>query len=334
MEVFINDEKLDLQLENEKSIKDVIEGINTWLFKNSKVIDKIVVDGKIHTQEIEDLDKYVIQDVDRLELTVIDIKELVHHSLIETKNYLEEISKYIQLKDEFMESDIERIALGIHWTLNILNRTNKIYNYDNTFSSQDFNFSQAYETLEKIKNNFDHLMDIKEFHQLNHLIKKELFQSISEWYVYLEKIISKNLEIVDISSLREKISQQIYKIITKVPDMQKLIEMIVADLQTGHQKEAMTNLQIIVGTLESIIALLQLIKSTFLLDYSNLNYENKPIEEFNKKMNDVLKEMLNAINIKDIVLITDLLTYELNPSLELYSGILKLIAKELNIEIN
>ncbi len=335
MDIFINEEKLEIQMEHEKNVKEVIEGINTWLFKNSKVVDKIVVDGKIHNQEIESLEHFDIDQVHKIELTVIDIKELVYNSLMETKKYLEEISKYIQGKDEFSESDMERMTIGINWTLNILNRTNKIYNYENLFTTEDFNFLKEYELLDKVKQKLENLMVEKQGDKINQLIKTELGKSVNQWYIQLEKLISNHdLQITDIHSLREKISQQIYKIVTKIPDMQKLIEMIVADFQTGHQKEAMTNIQIILGTLESIIALLQLIKSTFSIDYHQLTYENQSIEEFNKNMNDVLKEMLNAIHIKDVVLITDLLTYELIPKLEIYNGILKLIAKELNIEIN
>ena len=138
----------------------------------------------------------------------------------------------------------------------------------------------------------------------------------------------------NINTIREKVSEQIYKIIKKIPDMQKLIEMTAMDIQTGHEKEAMANIQIITGTLESITALLQLIKSTFSLDYKNISYENTPIENFNKHLITLLKELLESMKIKDTVLISDLLTYELIPKLEQYGEILKLIAKEINIEIN
>ncbi|MDD5067043.1 MAG: hypothetical protein PHF84_08345 [bacterium] len=335
MEVYVNDEKLEIQLESEDNLRQVIEGINDWLFKNSKVIDKIVVDGKIYTQEIDGLSVYPVEKVNRLDLTVVNINELVHSSLNETRNYLEAILKYIQAKEEFLESDVERIILGLNWTLNILMRTNKIYNYENQFKDKEFNFREEYERFEKDKYQLEVLFTQKNNKEITRHIKDNLSQSIEKWYGYITPLMEDvSLHLSDMNSLREKVSTQIYKIISKIPEMQKLVDMIVADLQTGHDKEAMANIQIIAGTLESIIALMQLIKSTFSIDYNKLHCEGQPVEEFNRAVKDILNEMLNAIRIKDVVLMTDLLTYELNPKLEMYREILKLVSKELHIEIN
>lgn len=335
MDVFINSEKLDIRLESERNLKEVIEGVNSWLFQNSKVIDKIVIDGKIFSQETEALGDYAVENVRTLELTVVDINELVRGSLVETRNYLEAILKYAGSREEFQETDVERISLGMNWTLNILMRTNKIYNYEKQFQGGDFNFRKEFDSFDATRQEMETLLAGKKFSGINSLVHGRLTGHLKAWLGYIDRLLSESsLKITEMDALREKVAGQIYKIVQKIPDMQKLIEMIVADLQMGREKEAMANIQIIAGTLQSIVALLQLVRSTFSLDFNTLRYEDVVIEDFNKRIGEILQEMLSALQIRDIVLLTDLLTYELNPKMETYCEILKLIARELHIEIN
>lgn len=335
MEIFINKEKLDFQLEEEKNLKEVIEGINDWLFKNLKVVDEIIIDGKVFKDDIQNLVKYPVDSALKLDLTIIDINELVHSSLSETKSYLTEICNYLNSKSDFSEEDIKRLISGVSWTINIFSRINKIYNYEQLFKTKKFNFIKEIINLEKTKEKIEHLEVTKKFDEINKILKNELILHLSKWADNIDILVKKNeASFKNIESIRDKVSEQIFKIIKKVPDIQKLIEMIVMDMQTGHEKEAMTNIQIITGTLESIFALLQLIKSTFSVDYNQIKYNNETIASFNKNIMELLKEIVQAMEIKDTVLISDLLNYELSPKLEQYGDILKLIAKEVDIEIN
>ena len=335
MEIFVNDDKLEFQIEDEKSLKDVIESLNNWLFKNMKVVDAIIIDGKVYTEEIQGLIDYPVDSTEKLELTVININDLVCNSLMETKNYLKEVHKFIDTKEDFTEENIKRIQSGIHWLINIFTRINNIYDYEKVFSSGEFSFSGELNSLKNSEEKIHHLCNSKKYKEAGTLIKNDLIMQINNWFNNIDKLIeSKNVPAGSMSATRDKVSEQIYKIIKKIPDMQKLIEMTAMDIQTGHDNEAMTNLQIIIGTLESITALLQLIKSTFSIDYNNIKYNKEPVEIFNKNFNLLLKEMLEGMKIKDTVLMSDLLTYELLPKVEQYTDILKIIAKEINIEIN
>lgn len=335
MEIFVNKEELEFQLEHEKTLKEVIEAINDWLFKNLKVIETIIIDGKVYTDEIQDLSNFEVSSINKLDLTIIDIKQLVQSSLRETKDYLKGIHQYLDSKEDFTEEDIKRISSGIGWLLNIFTRINNIYNYEKLFISEDFNFKKELDFLKASKEELEKLFIAKKYDEITKVIKNDLILNLNNWFNNIDKLIeAKPSSSNNLNTIREKVSGQIYKIIKKIPDMQKLIEMTAMDIQTGHEKEAMANIQIITGTLESITALLQLIKSTFSLDYKNILYENTPVENFNKNLVGLLKELLESMKIKDTVLISDLLTYELIPKLEQYGEILKLIAKEINIEIN
>jgi len=335
MEILVNNEKLEFQLEEEKNLKEVIESLNDWLYKNMKVIDEIILDGKVHTGEIQDLTAHSVDDTDKLELTVIDINDLVRSSLMETKNYLKEIHKFMDSKDDFSDEDIKRILSGLHWLINIFTRINNIHNYEKIFASKKFNFKKDLDSLIKSRQEIDKCFTAKETSKASKLVKNDLKMHINTWFHNIDKLIeSRPVSTDSLSSMRDKVSEQVYRIIKKIPDMQKLIEMTAIDIQTGHENEAMANLQIILGTLESITALLQLIKSTFSLDYKKIKFHDEPIEEFNKNLTKLLKEMLEGMKIKDTVLMSDLLTYELKPKIELYGEILKTIAREINIEIN
>jgi len=335
MEIYINNEKLDFQLEDEKNLKQVIEAVNDWLFQQGKVIDQIVIDEKVYNEEIEHLEKVPVEDVKILRLTIIDIDVLVRNSLTEIQRYLSTMLDFIKSKEEFGFEEINKIIDGIKWVIKILEKCNRLYKYSSNFKNKEFNYNTEIEALEKLSDILEKCIRKEQLNKSIEILKNELITSLEKWVTYIDKLIDFSIGFKKgIAVSREKVAKQIYNIITKIPDMLKLIEVTAVDLQSGAEKEAMKNIQVIVGTLESIVALLQVIKTTFSLDYNNIYFEDKSVEEFNKELREILNEMVGAMENKDTVLIADLIEYELSPRLERYIEILKLVAKEVNLEIN
>lgn len=335
MEIYINNEKLEFQLEDEKNLKQVIEAINDWLFQQGKIIDQIVINEKVYNEEIEQLENTPVEKVEVLRLTVIDIDILVRNSLAEIQSYLSAMLDVIKSKEEFGIEEINKIIDGVKWVVKILGKCNRLYKYSSNFKNKEFNYNTEIEALEKLSDILEKCTRKEQIYKSIEILKNELMISLEKWITYIDKLIDFSVGFKKgIAVSREKVAKQIYNIITKVPDMLKLIQVTTVDLQSGAEKEAMKNIQVIIGTLESIVALLQVVKTTFSLDYNNIYFDNKSIEEFNKELKEILNEMVGAMENRDTVLIADLIEYELSPRLEKYIEILKLVAKEVNLEIN
>ncbi len=335
MKIFINDSELNFTLENEKNLKEIVDSINDWLFTDNKIIDQIIIDDEIYNGSIEDLENYLIKDVKILKLTAIEIDTLVRSSLLEIKRYLLEVIHIIENLKEFKTEDTEKLINGMEWVINILERSNNLYNYENKINKKDLNFAEELRTLKDAITFLKELLKKEENDEINNFIKNDIKKIIEKWSKNIDILVEKSKGRFDnINIARNKVTEQIYKIINKIPDILKMIEVIYNDLQIGNEKHAMENMQILIETLESIISLLQLIKTTFSLNYKNIIYDDKSVEEYNIELTGILKELLEAMEANDTVLISDLIEYELSPRLEKYREVLKIISKEINIEIN
>ncbi len=335
MKIFINDSELNFTLENEKNLKEIVDSINDWLFTDNKIIDQIIIDDEIYNGSIEDLENYLIKDVKILKLTAIEIDTLVRSSLLEIKRYLLEVIHIIENLKEFKTEDTEKLINGMEWVINILERSNNLYNYENKINKKDLNFAEELRTLKDAITFLKELLKKEENDEINNFIKNDIKKIIEKWSKNIDILVEKSKGRFDnINIARNKVTEQIYKIINKIPDILKMIEVIYNDLQIGNEKHAMENMQILIETLESIISLLQLIKTTFSLNYKNIIYDDKSVEEYNIELTGILKELLEAMESNDTVLISDLIEYELSPRLEKYREVLKIISKEINIVIN
>ncbi len=335
MEIFINDSKLSFQLEKEKNLRQIIDFINDWLFEDNKVIDQIIIDDEIYDGKIEDLSEYKIKDVNELKVTAVNISVLVQSSLLEAKRYLFNIMEIIEDKSKLEKDDINKLITGITWVINVIQRSDNLYKYGEKIESGKFDFIKH---LEDIKNSRDFLVTLlnkNDVGDINDFISNNLIKTIEFWENKIDILIDNSIGgFENLKNARVRVSGQIYKIINKIPDILRMIKVISTDLQTGQEKTAMERIQIIISTLESIISLLQLIKTSFNLDYKMISFEDKSVEEYNIELNGILKEIVEAMESDDSVLISDLIEYELSPRLEKYIDVLKLISKEINIEIN
>ncbi len=335
MEIFVNNEKLNFQLENEKNLREVLDAINEWLFQHGKVVDQIVINEKVFNDDMEALENVLLEDVNVLRLTIIDIDVLVRNSLAEIQNYISGMKEIISVKEKFTEDQINKIINGIRWITKILEKCDKLYKYSKNFKDKEFNYIAEVHGLEKSIYILEKFIKKGQMDKCIEFLNSNFIALLEKWVKGIDKLIDFSVGFKKgIAVNRKKVANQIYNIITKIPDMLKLIEVTAVDLQSGAEKEAMKNIQILTGILESIVGLLQVIKSTFSLDYNNIYYENKSIEEFNKELKEILNEMVSALENKDTVLIADLIEYELSPRLEKYIEILKIIAKEVNLNIN
>lgn len=335
MEIFLNNQKLEFQLEREKNLKEVIESINDWLFEYGKVVDQIIINDNVYENSIESLEAFPIEKTKVLKLTTIDIDVLVRNSLAEVQNYLNTMVNILKTIKDFSEEELDKIIYGTNWVYNILSKCDKLYKYSAQFNKKEFNFVEQMEKLKESADIIEKFLKNKDIKSCVDYINENLISQIEKWLDDIDKLIEfsvgfKGGFVID----REKVAKQIYNIIIKIPDILKLIEVTVVDLQSGEEKEAMKNIQVIIGTLESIVALLQIIKNTFSIDFNNIFLKDKSIEEINNELKIILNELAGAMENQDAVLIADLLEYEFHPRLEKYVEILKIVANEINLDIN
>jgi hypothetical protein len=86
--------------------------------------------------------------------------------------------------------------------------------------------------------------------------------------------------------------------------------------------------------MEDLITTVQKTQKLFNLNYAQIKVNEKSIEEEILTLKDILKEVITAFENNDIVMLCDLLEYELSPIIENWIEILKRLEEEAKANLN
>ena len=82
MKIYINDKPADITLDNEKTLGDVMAGIEQWIFPSGNRIQEIIIDGKkVHSDSLEDSFSFGIESMERLDIQISPWRELAAEAL-------------------------------------------------------------------------------------------------------------------------------------------------------------------------------------------------------------------------------------------------------------
>jgi len=104
--------------------------------------------------------------------------------------------------------------------------------------------------------------------------------------------------------------------------------------QTGEDTDAMNVIQALSVILEDSIEMFILFKETFKLHLDKFTVKEVSFEEFFKAITSKLKDLIDAIQRKDSVMISDLLEYEFIPNIEEIQHIMNKIKSEAFEKVN
>ena len=116
-------------------------------------------------------------------------------------------------------------------------------------------------------------------------------------------------------------------VIVQLDPFVKEIDDIINGLVSGEKDYAFRKFTGFLGKFRDLIQLLQTIEVTFSLNYSELKYEDKTIQDFSENLVGILTEMKTAMENDDIVTLTDIMEYEIK---EMFSSDLKKVLKMLS----
>ncbi|MDR2598005.1 MAG: hypothetical protein LBC76_11890 [Treponema sp.] len=271
MEITINNQAADIAPDNEKTVGEIMAGLEQWLANIGQRISGLAINSKlIPSSEFEEIFRKDVTSVNMLDIKTISLAELFLESLLNLQADTEEF--------ENLKFDEKREFLKI-WekrphALFTLEQMPDIHNiFINLFSGEDMNAKFVSSVIE------ERLREVKEpLPELNNL--KPL----------LDEICAK-------------------------------LANLALDIQTGKDAQAAKTIQVFSGLSEKMLRIIRQ------LDIQGiLSQEAEEKEAFSGKINEfgkLIKELLEAYEKHDTVLVGDLAEYEASPKLqELYSVIM------------
>lgn len=292
MEILINDSPLGFEIENEKSLSEILTNIENW----GEEKDLILASFKVNEGESEyfledDFDDRPLNEIDKIELEMHTTKQAMYETAESLKEFLNDFEL------ELDKPEVNKILPALDWIEKSVNSCLEFFSFSNKQSIVNaikeirIEFHRQEKEKEVSEVVFEKLNLLKDF--ANRLVSKT-------WVYFLEDVCSGDEE--QSPALQKEMLSLTQKLI-------KRTSFIAEKIQTGRDEEAMSSL-------EDFTEAYQLL---------NLYLEKKKFGELEKdgvKGVDLLKELKktllnieNSLKEEDLTELSDLIEYELGERL-------------------
>ncbi|MCX8028651.1 MAG: hypothetical protein N2712_01480 [Brevinematales bacterium] len=296
MDIYIMGNKVDYKIENEKTIKDIIDSIFEIVNNYGHSITEIKVDGKVFSIDDPTLQEIVIDDVDNLEIETASYFEISSALIYSLQLYIKSLKNVIEKNN----LDFATFDQAKSWISDVL--TTPI----NTL----FIFSPKSEYITK-RDEIVRFISSFTYNDFSNPARKQEFQN---------KINELEILLKDIMGVLEKISEEgnVFfdtSIDNDLSNMLRLLDDIPLKLQLGKEVEALQDIDEFSETFLELIEFLRYIISN---SNSRIFSQNKETFNFSRFENitSIIEEIINSIQNKDYVSVSDLMSYELKPLVE------------------
>ncbi len=287
MEIKINKEKINFQLEDEKTLGDIINVIRNWIHSSGFVIISLALDDKeIKIEKRTDWQKTLIKGINCIDIKVNHVSELRVSNLETVIRYLEMFSDSILSGDKKM---FKELLTGFPFMLESLSG-----NY--IINSDTYSFSEIIRELstDEIKN---------------------LTEEKKENIIKLTDNIKNKVK----DALREirYPEDAIHEITGKLRTSASEISEVSILLQSGKDRQAMEYVVRFSDLTQRFFRIITALGDYGKIEFGNLMIEGKTSMDFYHELRDILSQLLDAFTAQDSVLIGDLLEYEIAPRIEI-----------------
>lgn len=195
MNVYIDNQKIDVQLEEKDSLDTVIKTVENFLKNGGRVIVEIRVDG----QDMGDIESKEIASIEEVEFFTKSARIIALEAIQEMNEYMERLkSGVIVLVEEINNGDdqqkISKITLdainGLEWIYNIFDSIENVsgINYG------EIGFQKPFDKFQDILRDILESLEDKDSMLLADLMEYEIPDIIDEIREYLPKIYEYLLE--------------------------------------------------------------------------------------------------------------------------------------------
>lgn len=335
MEILINREKVDLKLDKNACLGEIIEILNEELAKTQMVIVDILLNKeRINPIEKKDL---LVKEIELLEIKAVTAVDLAIESLTEVGKYIPRAVRGIggikdflkEGKDREVSQKVSQLAEGLSWIVDVLKKSGLVLKSDYKsiyLKEEEATVLEKIEALEKEERSLQN--ELKELNwQGVEKILDDLSPLLSSWISTLPKILTEYSKQEGAKILKEETgaAQILRELKASREDLSKLsqeLEDISIRMQTGNEYEAMESLQECTRTLENIFGLLKNAQNFFNLNYAQIKVEKEDVASKIEEIKDILSEVVTAFENNDLVLLADLLEYELSPLMSLFPEVI------------
>ncbi|HAV43207.1 TPA: hypothetical protein DCX15_04255 [bacterium] len=329
MKILVNQRPIDFEIGVTETLKDVVSLLNKWTAEGNAIIVDLKIDGKSIQLEEAINSPLKIDEIEVLEMELQGVEEMVKEGLEEVENYLPRLIIGI---DQIAElSRLKEFVEGLEWLNEVITKAGSLMKWDyNKLCVDEELIEKKRDGLVEIASLLKEKVENKDMEGASTILKDRVKPLLEGWVEALPTLIKKIPKKEDTQALLSKLKG----VSSRFPDLSKEIEKISVYLQTGEMTEAMEQFQKTIDELQSMIHLLQEIRIFFDLDYRVIKVKEETIEERCQELDELLSEIITAFENEDIVMLADLLEYELSPLLSRWGEVITAVIAEVEKRIN
>ncbi|TGM15411.1 hypothetical protein EHQ81_03175 [Leptospira selangorensis] len=316
MEIFVNEQKLESVIENEKNLGEVFDAVRRWVETNGKFLLSCVVDGEEFTQNT--MRDSSISNVSKMEFFVGEELDILISSLHELDSYVDKVGTTLLGRDSLTEKESKELTDGIEWIRSLLESAGKLLKlkYDQIKPmGTGSTVSDILDALSGNSSKLDGTTAIEEF--LEYLRDLKLF--------VMDLVARASVLDLELPTLREILDT----FIKAVPALKESFVKVNESYQAGKDEVATHLLTQSVSQinvlLTSFITLRQKLPG---MDFSKIQIAERTFEEKTNDLNDTLASVALALEEKDIIRAGDIIEYEIPAVLDEFLPFLEKVKEQ------
>lgn len=315
MEIQINNYPIEIELEDEKTIKDVVNSISEWANVRELIFIGVDIDGNYYG--LEEVPELSIEGVSVLNCLVQSRADIVYETLNEAIIYCDRVIDYmVEIKKDGADADeLEDLVSGIEWLQEVFSTVSHLLSMDmSEINFRDKNVNYYVNLLTEMKRTINAFLAENQEKGISQL-DDALFHNLKEIYAIfmvseeMKRLITESIDSPDtlIVSLKD--------IRTVLPEQVKNLEETAVAYQTGKDDEAAEKLFQFIDFMFDFTRTCYQIAPVFNIDLREIVIDDVSLDSKNRELQSLLHDTLEVMENNDMISLADILEYEIMESI-------------------
>lgn len=316
MDIQINNFPVEITLEEEKTVKDVVNSISDWVNERELIFIGIDIDGNHFG--IDEVPELSIDGVNVLNCIVQSRADIVYETLNEGIIYCDRVIDYmVEIRQDGAEADeLEDLVSGMEWLQDVFSTATTLL----SMSLEDVKFrdhNAAYyvnQLLEMKHTIIKYLSEMKE----NEIpaLDETLFHNLKEIFaIFMVSQEMKRLIVESIDS-PDTLIVSLKEIRKVLPDQVKNLEETAVAYQSGKDEEAVEKLFQFIDFMFDYTRTCYQIAPVFNIDLREIVVDDISLDDKNRELQSLLHDTLEVMENNDMISLADILEYEIMESIK------------------
>jgi hypothetical protein len=323
MKIYVDGQKIDFEAGNEKTLFDVATDVQNWANASHRFIRSIRAAGADYHQVDESMKTVPVEKVDDVHFETMTAEALAAEALADVTLFFGKLKNRASLKLPQAPDIVE----ALHWCYNVVSKARVVLRLDYNEPAEGTTMNKELIRLNALIEALRVKLEAPttDTATVVRLVTEEL--DLDLWLKLLAGLQQKAAAASPAKAAdREEALRKLSAGLMEIPELRRKIESISTLLHTGGDATAMDKLTTLSTTLTAVIQGLQAADPFLAEGLSGVRLkQGTSIADELVKLTTVFKQIVEAFDSKDIVLLCDLLEYELIPGLAVLEDVLNIL---------